>query len=50
MAGWVGMLTLLTWLLPSHLNQAILLLWYAMVPFHYFVDGRIWRSPRRAPA
>ena len=32
---------------PSWANQAILVAWYAIVPFHYFVDGRIWR--RTAP-
>jgi hypothetical protein len=37
-------LTLLGWLVPpDRANDALIVLWYALVPFHYFVDGRIWR-------
>lgn len=49
--GWLLLLALLMWLLPqARVNQAVLLVWYAAVPFHYFVDGRIWRRPRALAA
>jgi hypothetical protein len=35
------------WLLgPSVAEQVLLAAWYCIVPFHYFVDGQIWRRPR----
>src|SRR5215831_15742686 len=27
---------------PARAEEGLALVWYAMVPFHYFVDGRIW--------
>lgn len=42
---------------PEVANAVVVGVWYAVVPFHYFVDGRIWRKrpaalslPRRARA
>jgi hypothetical protein len=52
MAALFGALTLVAWLFsPEWANQLLLVLWYAIVPFHYFVDGRIWRRrlPQKAP-
>jgi hypothetical protein len=52
MLGLFGALTLVAWLFsPAWANQLLLVLWYAIVPFHYFVDGRIWRRrvPQTAP-
>jgi hypothetical protein len=47
MAGSFGALTGVAWLLsPERATQLLLVAWYAIVPFHYFVDGKIWR--RRA--
>jgi hypothetical protein len=44
MLGWFLALTLFAWLLPhGGADQAIIIAWYAIVPFHYFVDGKIWR-------
>ncbi len=41
-------LALVGWLFsPAAAEKALLVAWYAIVPFHYFVDGRIWR---RRPA
>ena len=43
-------LALVGWLFsPAAAEQTLLVAWYAIVPFHYFVDGRIWRrrSTRR---
>ncbi len=28
---------------PARAQEAVLIGWYVIVPFHYFVDGRIWR-------
>jgi hypothetical protein len=40
-------LTLVEWLVaPGRANDALVVVWYAIVPFHYFVDGRIWRRAR----
>lgn len=48
MLAWFAALSLVAWLLsPERTNQLLLVVWYAIVPFHYFVDGRIWR--RRSP-
>ncbi len=45
---WFGALAVLQLILPvASAGQVILVAWYAIVPFHYFVDGRIWR--RRGP-
>jgi hypothetical protein len=35
---------------PAAATQVLLVAWYAIVPFHYFVDGKIWRRPRRRVA
>ena len=41
-------LLLVGWLFsPAAAEKTLLVAWYAIVPFHYFVDGRIWR-PRPA--
>jgi hypothetical protein len=49
MLAWFGALTVVAWLLsPERATQLLLIAWYAIVPFHYFVDGTIWR--RRPPA
>ena len=48
MLGWtlaVGMCA--SFLSPAHADTALLVAWYAIVPFHYFVDGRIWRPALR---
>jgi hypothetical protein len=48
MFAWFGALTIVAWLFsPARATQLLLIAWYAIVPFHYFVDGRIWR---RRPA
>ncbi len=48
MVGWFGALLIVAWLFsPERATQLLLVGWYAVVPFHYFVDGRIWR---RRPA
>jgi hypothetical protein len=48
MFAWFGALTVVAWLFsPARTTQLLLIAWYAIVPFHYFVDGRIWR---RRPA
>jgi hypothetical protein len=50
MLAWAAALVLLFWLLPAGRgDRPLLVAWYAIVPFHYFVDGRIWRR-RRATA
>jgi hypothetical protein len=42
-------LALIGWLFsPAAAERTLLVAWYAIVPFHYFVDGRIWRRPARA--
>ena len=47
MAAWAAALALAGWLLPpARAEQLLLAAWYAIVPFHYFVDGRIWRARR----
>lgn len=46
MLAWFLALTVVAWALPRGADLAIIIAWYAIVPFHYFVDGRIWR--RRA--
>lgn len=49
MLGWLVALALAGALLsPERGDQAVMAAWYAIVPFHYFVDGKIWR--RRAAA
>jgi hypothetical protein len=48
MLAWFVALSILGWLFsPERAMQLLLIAWYAIVPFHYFVDGRIWRAPRR---
>jgi hypothetical protein len=48
MFAWFGALTVVSWLFsPERTMQLLLIAWYAIVPFHYFVDGKIWR---RRPA
>jgi len=48
MAAWATALALAGWLFsPARAGQLLLAAWYAIVPFHYFVDGRIWRARRR---
>lgn len=49
MLAWFLALTLVAWAVPTGADQAIVLAWYAIVPFHYFVDGRIWRRAKTAP-
>lgn len=40
-------LGLVGWLFsPAAANQTLLIAWYVIVPFHYFVDGKIWRRRR----
>jgi hypothetical protein len=46
MLGWYLALTLVAWAVPRGADFAIVIAWYAIVPFHYFVDGRIWRRAR----
>ena len=42
-------LALVGWLFsPAAAERTLLVAWYVIVPFHYFVDGRIWRRPARA--
>jgi len=44
MLAGLGLALLIGWLCPpGRAEQAIVAAWYAVVPFHYFVDGRIWR-------
>jgi hypothetical protein len=51
MFAWFGALTVVSWLFsPARAMQLLLIAWYAIVPFHYFVDGKIWRRTRRAAA
>jgi hypothetical protein len=39
-------LAIVGWLCsPAVAMQGLLIAWYAIVPFHYFVDGKIWRKP-----
>jgi hypothetical protein len=43
-SGVFGALAVVSWLFsPERAEQLLLIAWYAIVPFHYFVDGRIWR-------
>jgi hypothetical protein len=44
-----AMIVLGSFLPPAGFAQGVLVVWYVLVPFHYFVDGRIWRRAR-APA
>ena len=47
MLGWAGGLSLLAAVASPEITlQALVFVWYAIVPFHYFVDGRIWRRRR----
>jgi hypothetical protein len=42
-------LALVGWLFsPAAAERTLVVAWYVIVPFHYFVDGRIWRRPARA--
>jgi hypothetical protein len=51
MIAWSAALALLAWILSASAAQWVLAAaWYAIVPFHYFVDGRIWKPTRRAAA
>jgi hypothetical protein len=44
MLAWSLALALVGWLAsPERAGHVLLFAWYAIVPFHYFVDGRIWR-------
>lgn len=44
MMAWFAALLLAGLLLgPALAERVLLVLWFAIVPFHYFVDGRIWR-------
>jgi hypothetical protein len=44
MSAWFGALTGVARLLsPEWATRVLLIGWYAIVPFHYFVDGKIWR-------
>ena len=44
MVGWFAALTAVSLLISRvRAEQLLLAAWYAIVPFHYFVDGRIWR-------
>jgi hypothetical protein len=48
MLGWtVAVGAAASFLSPAHADTALLVAWYAIVPFHYFVDGRIWRPAAR---
>jgi hypothetical protein len=47
MMAWVSVLLLAGLLLgPERAEQVLLVAWYLIVPFHYFVDSRIWRRRR----
>jgi hypothetical protein len=47
MLAWSGALSLLALIFSPPVAQWMLAAaWYAIVPFHYFVDGRIWRRAR----
>jgi hypothetical protein len=52
--GWFAAVALAMWILPpAFVDRPLVLVWYAIVPFHYFIDGRIWRrrpAPSAAPA
>jgi hypothetical protein len=50
MSAFFGALSLIAWLFsPERATELLLIAWYAIVPFHYFVDGRIWiRRPGTA--
>jgi hypothetical protein len=37
------------WAVGSRANEFLVVVWYAIVPFHYFVDGRIWRRGTAVP-
>jgi len=42
-------LALVGWVVSAAAAERTLVVaWYVIVPFHYFVDGRIWRRPARA--
>lgn len=44
MFAWFAALGVALFFLPGQAAQlALVMAWYAIVPFHYFVDGRIWR-------
>lgn len=43
MLGWFSLAALLALLAPADAERVAIAAWYAIVPFHYFVDGRIWK-------
>lgn len=46
---WSGALALLAVVSTAVADAALVAAWYAIVPFHYFADGRIWKKrPTRA--
>jgi hypothetical protein len=48
MSALFGALGVFAWLFsPERATQLLIIAWCAIVSFHYFVDGRIWR--RRPP-
>jgi hypothetical protein len=48
MFAWFGALTVVSYLVSAErATQLLLVGWYAIVPFHYFVDGRIWIRRRQ---
>jgi hypothetical protein len=51
MLGWsVAIGAVASFASPAVANAVIVGIWYAVVPFHYFVDGKIWRRARvRSP-
>ncbi len=51
MIGWFAAIAFFGLILPrAGAERALIVAWYAIVPFHYFVDGKIWRRPRRPAA
>jgi hypothetical protein len=50
MMAWLAAVMALSLLPLALAERALAGLWYLIVPFHYFVDGRIWRRPRLAVA
>jgi hypothetical protein len=49
MLAWFVALLVVGWLLsPERATDLLSAVWYAIVPFHYFVDGRIWKRPRHS--
>jgi hypothetical protein len=48
MMAWSAAVMLMFLFSTSLADRALLTAWYAIVPFHYFADSRIWRRRRLA--